>query len=187
VPCRVCQNINIHFAGKSVVDSDFQEDLMTNLWSALLALSIALGIFQFHKVVFPGVRLSIVKKLTFFFLLFSASAFAKEPIYIYQQFGYAPPAYDSQELSQSQQTELDDCIKFAKERNETSKKNAEKMAAIYGPQALQYDYVGVHLTACLADEKTGKGWMVYEKRGNEWTSVRSRYALRKFMKLDPAQ
>ena len=97
-------------------------------------------------------------------LLCSANVFAQEPPYVYQQFGYIPPTNEAGSLSENQKAALDECIKLANERSESSKKNTEKMAAIYGSQALQYDYFGVYLTGCLADEKDGKGWIVQEKR-----------------------
>jgi hypothetical protein len=128
-----------------------------------------------------------MKKLVVPFLLISTTAFAQEPHYIYQQFGYSPQNADAQGLSRSQQAELDNCVKLAKDRDDSSKENAEKMAAIYGKQALQYDYFGVYLTGCLADEKDGKGWSVQEKKGDAWENVRSRFAIRTFMKLDPTQ
>jgi hypothetical protein len=132
-------------------------------------------------------KAKILKNLVFFFLLFSMKVFAQEPPYIYQQFGYTPPNYDVQGLSQAQKSELDGCIKLAKEQEEYSKKNAEKMAAIYGMEVQQHDYFGVILTGCLADEKDGKGWIVQERKGDVWENVRSRFAARTFMKLDPTQ
>lgn len=128
-----------------------------------------------------------MKKTLFFISLFSATAFAQDPPYIYQLFGYTPPNFDEKALSQSQQDELDGCTNFAKERDEVSRKDLKKMARIYGPQALQYDFFGIYLTGCLADEKSGKGWSVQEKRGELWEKVRSRFATRTFMKLDPTQ
>ncbi|WP_156521230.1 hypothetical protein [Halothiobacillus diazotrophicus] len=128
-----------------------------------------------------------MKTFIFPFLLISATAFAQEPPYIYHQFGYSPQNAYAQGLSHTQQAELDNCIQFAKKRDEASKKNAEKMAAIYGNQVLQYDYFGVYITGCLADEKDGKGWSVQEKKGDQWERVRSRFAVRTFMKLDPTQ
>ena len=128
-----------------------------------------------------------MNKLIFSFLLFSTTAFAQEPPYIYLQFGYTPPNLDVQGLSKNQQSELDGCIKLAKEGDEAFTKNAKKMAAIYGSQAMQYDNFGVYLTGCLADEKDGKGWTVQEKRSDTWEKVRSRFAARSFMKLDPSQ
>ena len=128
-----------------------------------------------------------MKKIIVFLLLCSATAFAQEPPYVYQQFGYFPPTYEAGILSKDQKAVLDDCVKFAKERDESSKKTAEKMAVIYGNQALQYDYFGVYLTGCLADEQDGKGWTVQEKKSDAWEKVRSRYATRTFMKLDPTK
>lgn len=128
-----------------------------------------------------------MKKAIALLLLCSATAFAQDPPYVYQQFGYFPPTNEAESLSEDQKGELDDCVKFAKERGESSKKNAEKMAAIYGNQASQYDYFGVYLTGCLADEKDGKGWMVQEKKDGAWEKVRARYATRTFMKLDPTK
>lgn len=128
-----------------------------------------------------------MKKAIALLLLCSTTALAQEPPYIYQQFGYFPPTNEAGSLSEDQKAVLDDCIKLANEQSESSKKNAEKMAAIYGNQALQYDYFGVHLTGCLADEKDGKGWMVQEKKGEVWEKVRPRYATRTFMKLDPTK
>lgn len=128
-----------------------------------------------------------MKKAIALLLLCSATAFAQDPPYVYQQFGYFPQTNEAGSLSEAQRAVLEDCVKFAKERGESSMKNAEKMAAIYGNQALQYDYFGVYLTGCLADEKDGKGWMVHEKKDGVWEKVRSRYATRTFMKLDPTK
>ena len=117
----------------------------------------------------------------------TVTVFAQEPPYVYQQFGYFPPTNEAGTLSEDQKAVLSDCVKLANERGESSKKSAEKMAAIYGNQALQYDYFGVYLTGCLADEKDGKGWVVQEKKGGVWEKVRPRYATRTFMKLDPTK
>lgn len=128
-----------------------------------------------------------MKKAIALLLLCSATVFAQEPPYVYQQFGYFPPANETGSLSEDQKAVLDDCVKLANERGESAKKNAGKMAAIYGDQALQFDYFGVYLTGCLADEKDGKGWGVQEKKGEVWEKVRPRYATRTFMKLDPTK
>lgn len=128
-----------------------------------------------------------MKKAIALLLLYSATVSAQEPPYIYQQFGYFPSANETGNLSEDQKAALDDCVKLANERSESAKKTAGKMAAIYGDQALQFDYFGVHLTGCLADEKDGKGWGVQEKKGEVWEKVTPRYAVRTFMKLDPTK
>lgn len=124
-----------------------------------------------------------MKGLGVFLLLFTTTAIAREPPYTYQQFGYVPPDYDLKALSQERKSELDSCVKLAKETEEASKKSADKMSVVYGRQALQYDYFGVYLTACLADEKAGKGWTVLERQSGTWKNSASRFATRTFMKL----
>lgn len=114
----------------------------------------------------------------------SGMALAAEPPYTYKDFGYSPPNTEFGELREEQRAALESCILFANERESSSRKNAELMASIYGGQARQYDHFGVYITACLADEK---GWSVHQKSANGWQAVKSRYAARSFMQLDPNQ
>ncbi|MDR1349596.1 MAG: hypothetical protein LBJ59_02225 [Zoogloeaceae bacterium] len=59
------------------------------------------------------------------------------------------------------------------------------MSSIYGMDMGRTDWFCVALTGCLAEEKQGKGWIVQEKEGENWKVVRSRYATRALMGLDP--
>ena len=119
----------------------------------------------------------------------SCSALAAEPPYIYKQFGYSPsPSGEFGELSKAEQKVLDSCIDLARKNEREATKNHDQRAAIYGKSAPQWDYFGIYLTGCLADEKDGRGWFVYEKTTDEWRRViKSRYAVRTFMGLDPTQ
>lgn len=120
-------------------------------------------------------------------LAISGAAFATDPPYIYKEFGYSPPNIEFGQLHEEQRAVLDSCISFAKNRETSVRKNSERMAAIYGAQSRQYDYFGVYITGCLADEKDGKGWLVHQKAENDWRAVKPRYATRTFMQLDPNQ
>jgi hypothetical protein len=120
-------------------------------------------------------------------LAISGVAIAADPPYIYKEFGYSPPNIELGQLNETQRAVLDSCVSFAKERETSARSNSGRMAAIYGTQARQYDYFGVYLTGCLTDEKDGKGWLVYQKTLNDWQAVKSRYATRTFMQLDPSQ
>lgn len=119
-------------------------------------------------------------------LLLSPAVMAQQPAHVYQDFGYSPPAWSGGELTHHEQATLNGCIEQAKKSREALKKNASKLAAIYGTQIASYDTLGVYLTGCLADPQAGQGWSVLHKTGGAWKSVTSRFATRSFMKEAPA-
>ena len=120
-------------------------------------------------------------------LLTPATVLADELPYVYRQFGFAPPQYSGGQLSDAQRSTLESCIKASRGEEEARRKAMGTLSAIYGQDMSQVDFFGVAITGCLADEKDGKGWTVQERRDDSWRPVRSRYAMRTFMKLDPNQ
>jgi hypothetical protein len=120
-------------------------------------------------------------------LLVPATAWAEELPYAYRQFGFAPPQYSGGPLSDTERATLDSCIKQSRGEAESRRKAMGTMSTLYGQDMSQVDFFGVAVTGCLSDEKDGKGWTVQERRDDSWRPVRSRYAMRTFMKLDPNQ